>query len=1050
VASNEEMQSTNEELQSVNEELYTVNHEYQRKIGELTELTDDMNNLFELTEVGVIYLDRQLRVRRFTPRIAQTFSLMPQDIGRPISNFAHNIDDETVFEELDKVVNEEQEVEREVKDRQGNHWLMKIMPYRSQLQIEGVILTLIDINSVKETDARLQEYKNIIDSTVEAIIGTDLQGNITSWNPGAAEFYGYSQQEAIGKHVSMLSSESEIEVVNQVLEDVGQGKAIRDLQVIRISKNGERKHVVLAVSPVYDAGGEISGISSISHDFTAQKKAEEKQAKLASIVQQTSDFVGSCDLDGGTITINPAGRRMLGLPDDYDVEGKSIVNWHTREMAKQIAEEAIPEAMQKGLWNGRTDIVSRDGKTVPLSSVIIAHKDEFGNVEYLSKIGRDITQELEFENELREREKFLRKTLDGLSAFAGVLQPDGTLIEANQSALQAAGLKPEDVLGQPLHETFWGSYSVDIQNQLADAIARASQGETVRYDVPIRIGNGQLMIIDFQLKPLRNKNDIITHLILSGNNITERVESESKSRVFRHAFESSLTAMVITDPTKEDNPIIYVNPGFEKLTGYSVEESVGRNCRFLQGPETDKSTVRKLRKAIKRGEFCQVKLLNYKKNGKAFWNELVITPVRDEKGELSHFIGIQFDMTQHQRAESKLSQARDVAEAANQAKSAFVANMSHEIRTPLTTIVGMTEVLLDQETEKERHDTLQLIYQSGRHLITLVNDILDMSKIEAGKLEADLVDASPVQMIEDVADTMKYRAREKGLVFDVIYQGQFPDLIRIDPVRFRQVLFNLTGNAIKFTEQGSVTVECKIIDLNSRPKLQIKVKDTGIGFRPFEMQKLFEQFTQVDSSPTRRKGGTGLGLYISRRLVELMGGSLTAKSEPNQGSCFTLRIPTGELGDRKMMNPAVESKQTFRQPDKQKQSDVSLPMRILVVEDTRGIQRLLQRMLESGGAEVEVADDGQFALELFSPDSNREAKFDLILLDMHMPRVSGYETAAKLREYGIDTPIIALTASAMRGDREKCLDAGCDDYLTKPIDRQKLFEKVAKLVRTRQ
>ena len=538
-------------------------------------------------------------------------------------------------------------------------------------------------------------------------------------------------------------------------------------------------------------------------------------------------------------------------------------------------------------------------------------------------------------------------------------------------------------------------------------------------------------------------------MIASGIDITDRVDLESKSRVFRRAFDSSLTAMVITDPAQEDNPIIYANPGFEKQTGYSMEEAVGQNCRFLQGPKTDASTVKRLRSSIKRGSASHVKLLNYRKNGTTFWNELVITPVHDDEGNLTHFVAVQFDMTGHQKVENKLSRARDVAEAANVAKSLFVANMSHEIRTPLTTVLGMTEVLLEQESDKAKQGTLQLIYQSGRHLMSLVNDVLDMSKIEAGKLEADPVEVDPVQIIQDVAASMRYRAKEKGLKVQLKFKGGMPEKIQTDPVRLRQILFNLTDNALKFTENGSVTLRCEFVDSTPNSKLRIEVEDTGIGLKKGELAKLFEQFSQVDSSPTRRKGGSGLGLYISRRIAEILGGSLTAKSKLNEGSTFILMLPTGELKGQKLIAPNAQLENRSSGNSAKATTKQEITGRILVVEDTRGIQVLLRRILEKAGASVEVAIDGRAALDLFEADDAKRPVYDLILLDMNMPRLSGYDTAAAVREFGIETPIIALTASALRGDRENCLNAGCDDYLTKPIDREELLTKVAQLLRSK-
>ncbi|QEG21807.1 PAS domain S-box protein [Mariniblastus fucicola] len=1060
------MPNSREELQRLNDELAKVNLEHERKIAELTELTDDMNSLFALTDVGVVFLDRNLNIRRFTPRIGQTIGVTASDLGRPIKQFIARFFIDDVDDCFSTVLKTGDRVEREVSDRDGGYWLLKIMQHATKTGSEGVVLTMVDIKSVKETDAKLERYRSIIDSTHEAVIGTDLDGYIQSWNQGAAQLYGYTAEEATGQHVAMLMPDSVKPEVPKLLKQAISGIPIKGYQTDRICKDGSTIHVALAVSPVHDASGVVVGVSSISHDHSQQRKAELEQKKLATILELTSDFVGVCDGNGTTLSINAAGRRMLGIDPDYDIVGDPIKNWHSPEDLKVIFEEALPQSIEKGEWRGILSAVDRHGHQTPLSAVIIAHKGSDGSVNYYSMVGRDITQQLQFEDQLKDREIFLRRTLDGLYAFAGVLLPDGTLVEANLPALSAANLKAEDVIGTPFPDAYWWAYSEEVQEKLWDSIRTAAAGNLVRYDVDVRLAEDHFICIDFQLTPLRNDAGKVTHLIPSGINITDRVELETRQRVFRHAFESSLTAMVITDPTQPDNPIIYVNPGFEKLTGYTSADAVGKNCRFLQGPETNPETVGEIGVGIRQGRATHVTVLNYRKNGEQFWNELVITPVHNDQEVLTHFIGVLFDMTEHQEVEANLARARDVAEAANAAKSSFVANMSHEIRTPLTTIVGMTEMLLEQESDQATRDTLQLIHQSGRHLATLVNDVLDLSKIEAGKLEADFSDASPMQIIEDVAASMRYRAEEKGIKFRLKFSGMVPEAIRTDPLRFRQVLFNLTGNAIKFTEVGSVELRCEVEPGGSDPMLKMEVDDTGVGFAPSEVKRLFEQFTQVDDSPTRRQGGSGLGLFISRRIAELLGGQLSATSKPSGGSVFTLRLPTGDLSGQTMIDPNA----TLSQQQSADRLKNRLPVRldnrrILIVEDTRGIQLLLKRILENAGAIVEVADDGQHAMEtiqasLFgkSPDSGRpdsgmgngepgcRPRHDLILLDMHMPRLSGYETAALIRKLGLTTPIIALTASAMRGDRNKCIQSGCDAYLTKPIDRQKLMKKVVRLL----
>jgi len=354
--------------------------------------------------------------------------------------------------------------------------------------------------------------------------------------------------------------------------------------------------------------------------------------------------------------------------------------------------------------------------------------------------------------------------------------------------------------------------------------------------------------------------------------------------------------------------------------------------------------------------------------------------------------------------------------------------------------------LLEQEKDAEKRDMLKMVHQSGHHLGTLVNDVLDLSKIEAGKLEADLVDVCPQKIIEDVTAAMKYRAKERKLDFSVKYEGLIPDEIKTDPTRLRQILFNLTGNAVKFTEKGSVKLTVKLIDRSSKPKLRVRVEDTGIGFPEGQAERLFDQFTQLDESVTRRRNGTGLGLYISRCLADLLGGKISAKAKRGGGSVFTLSVPTGDLSGRVFRDPETE----LAGLSNQRSSDLQqLACEVLVVEDTRGIQMLINRILESAGGKVRCVDNGEEAIELIEKllkKSGDSLPWGAIVMDMHMPGLSGYDTTKKIREMGIKVPIIALTASAMRGDREKCLEAGCDDYLTKPIDRAKLLSKLADLI----
>jgi signal transduction histidine kinase/CheY-like chemotaxis protein len=399
-------------------------------------------------------------------------------------------------------------------------------------------------------------------------------------------------------------------------------------------------------------------------------------------------------------------------------------------------------------------------------------------------------------------------------------------------------------------------------------------------------------------------------------------------------------------------------------------------------------------------------------------------------------------LREQERSREELLHAKRAAEAASRAKSNFLANMSHEIRTPMTAILGFSDLLLSGTGwDKEQREFLEAIRRNGQALLELINDILDLSKIEAGKMNVKRIDCTVDQVLDELLSAVSVRAREKGLALEVKYDGPVPERIHTDPRRLRQILINLVGNAIKFTDHGSVRIGVALVPhVNGNRLLQFAVSDTGIGIRRDKINTLFRPFVQADSSTTRRFGGTGLGLAISRRLAVSLGGDVNVESEPGRGSTFRVTVDPGLLQGVRL----VETRQPRESPAPCMAIDgPPLSGRVLLAEDTPDLQRLTGYLLRRWGLMVDVADNGREACVLALRSLEEERPYGLILMDMQMPEMDGYEATRALRERGWRWPIVALTAHAMVGDLEKCLAEGCDAYLNKPLDRFRLRELLA-------
>jgi PAS domain S-box-containing protein len=566
-----------------------------------------------------------------------------------------------------------------------------------------------------------------------------------------------------------------------------------------------------------------------------------------------------------------------------------------------------------------------------------------------------------------------------------------------------------------------------------DAGASALRLKSVRGELrgmlafPIRSNRRVIGVFEFFAREDRPPDDDLLRTVVTlGNQVGEFIErsaAEEEIRVRDRAIASSTNGVILTDAAQPDNPVIFVNPAFERLTGYSAEETVGRNCRFLQGPETDPAAVAQLRDAIANRTDVNVVIRNYRKDGTPFWNDLTIAPVRDGMGNVTHFVGLQNDVTDRKRAEEELVAAKEGAEVASRAKSQFLANMSHELRTPLNAIIGYSEMLIEQAEEAGAGDLapdLQKIHNAGKHLLVLINDILDLSKIEAGKMDLYLETFRVDEMVRDVVNTIQTLVDKRGNRLEVSVEPDLPPM-HADLTKVRQSLFNLLSNATKFTEGGRVELRVAREQIEGKPWVVYRVSDTGIGMTPEQMKKLFEPFGQADRSTTRKFGGTGLGLAITRRFSEMMGGSVSVESELGKGSTFTIRLPLA-------IEP--EEKQEARET-REAAAGVGAGI-VLVIDDDPAARELMKRFLTREGFRPVLAESGDAGLRLA-----RELKPNVITLDVMMPKMDGWSVLQQLKADPElrDTPVIMIS---IVDDKNLGYTLGAADYLTKPVDREHL------------
>jgi PAS domain S-box-containing protein len=508
---------------------------------------------------------------------------------------------------------------------------------------------------------------------------------------------------------------------------------------------------------------------------------------------------------------------------------------------------------------------------------------------------------------------------------------------------------------------------------------------------------------------------------------------------FRSIFENAGAA--IATVSIEGN-LLQVNEVMSGMLGFSREELVGMSISDLALHREANEFWRSFEGGVSRGHQVIEAEMRYRtREGASVWGYTTGRWILDARNRRDYAIIIVQDITERKLAERALKEAKEQAEEATRVKSDFLANMSHEIRTPMNGVVGMTSLLLDGELTPEQRVRAEIIQSSSQELLTIINDILDFSKMESGKLTLEKIGFDLRQLLHEVTEVLEPKAGAKGIALRSVCDANVPRGLVGDPVRLKQILRNLINNAIKFTDVGQVVVRISVVDeTECSTLLGISVEDTGIGIPEEKIGTIFEEFTQVDNTVTRRFGGTGLGLTITRQLVELMNGEVEVQSVPEQGSTFTCTVELARDA-RDDVNPKAEA---VNRPDEDPSEPVSpKEIRTLVAEDNAVNQMVAIEMLRSLGCSVELAVNGKQAVSLAS-----EKTYDLIFMDCQMPELDGFEATKRIREREEQseepTVIVAMTAHAMRGDREKCLEAGMDDYLAKPVDPQELRRVVTK------
>ena len=797
--------------------------------------------------------------------------------------------------------------------------------------------------------------------------------------------------------------------------------------------------------------------SIIGERKKVEQRLADEEERIRLILESTAEGIYGVDVHGVCTFVNQAALRILGFSSREQVLGLNshllFHHSHADGTPFPIRECAIVNAFRSGKDAHSNDEVfwRSDGTSFPVeywSHPILRVGEAIGSVVTFL----DTSQRRSFELAIRESEQKFRGVFQGAEFGIAVSELKDGHITVNPAYCRMLGCTAEELRFTGMFDRL--THPDDLE-QDRNSFKKLVAGEIDHLHIDKRylLRDGRLVWASVELSLLRDAAGKPQYILGLAADITERKRAEEKLR----ASERRLQAFIEHAPVAVamfDRDIRYLAASRRWTTDYGFGHSdLTGLCLYDLIPNLPE----KWRESHRRGLAGEKQHLGedawIRADGAEQWVGSAVYPWSDPQGNVGGIIIAAEDITQRKQFEQQLEGAKRAAEAASAAKSTFLANMSHEIRTPLNGILGMTELVLDTQLTEPQRENLGLVRFSADSLLAIINDILDFSKIEAGKLDIELIPFQLRDSLQQILKTCAIRAQQKGLQFAFNAPADVPDSLIGDPGRLRQVLLNLIGNAIKFTERGQILVAvAAAFPVKGRVLLHFGVKDTGIGISPETQEKIFAAFSQADGSMARKYGGTGLGLAICLRLVEMMGGRIWVESAPEKGSVFHFTLDLAVAAENAvpisgLAEPGKDALQSGPQLSAGIESFTGLGFRVLLVEDNAVNRALAQRLLQKRDFTVSIATDGKQAIS-----ATQKEEFDLILMDIQMPEMDGFEATAEIRKRekltGRRTPIIALTAHALKEDRERCLSAGMDAYVTKPIRPAELFTVIQNILQS--